>query len=469
MLLSLVHEIAANPGSQARRARAARLTLAALTLSLAAVLPADARAETIDEAMAMAYATNPSLLAARKDLARADEQVAMATAAWRPQSSVTAGGGYIKDFSGEADSNNTTSQFSTTDGPTAILNLQAQQPIYNFFNGPRISQAEQTVKAQRAQLQAVEQSVLLRAAAAYLDVVRSEALLRAAVDYERALDSSLDATRRQFDLGTVRNSAVAEAQSQYAGATAQRIQLEGALSVARANYETVIGSAPQTLHMPAMPGGLPASLQEALDESEQNPSFVAADHLERAAQDGVDFVAGQKLPQFLLQGQLNPQSGIVMGVVTMPLYNPLLDPQVRSAKVLVGQRRQEMEAQRRQSRQTVISAWEDLQSAQGRIGAVEAQVKSARIAAEGTGREYGFGLRTITELLTNQSQYYQSQANLLGAQQQMRIAAYQLMASTGRMTATGLGLSVETFDPKHYYDKVRSRWWGTGPDLEPTE
>jgi TolC family type I secretion outer membrane protein len=460
-LFNFVLEIVASP-----RLRAIRRAAAALALSATLVLPSAASAETIEEAMAMAYASNPSLLAARKELARADEQVSLAVAAWRPQSSVTAGGGYIKAFEEEAESNNPTSQFSTTDGPTAILNLQAQQPIYNFFNGPRISQAEQTVEAQRAQLQAVEQSVLLRAAAAYLDVVRYEALLRSAVDYERALDSSLEATRRQFDLGTVRNSAVAEAQSQHAGAIAQRIQLEGALSVARANYESIIGSAPQTLHMPAMPGDLPASLPEALDEADKNPSFVAANHLERAAQDGVDFAAGQKLPQFLLQGQLNPQSGIVMGVMTMPLYNPLLDPQVRSAKVLVGQRRQEMEAQRRQSRQTVVSAWQDLQSAQGRIGAVEAQVKSARIAAEGTGREYGFGLRTITELLTNQSQYYQAQANLLGAQQQMRIAAYQLMAATGRLTARDLGLKVETFDPERYYNRVRDRWWGTGPDLE---
>ena len=61
---------------------------------------------------------------------------------------------------------------------------------------------------------AVEQDVLLRTAAAYLDVVRSEAMLRYGIDYERALQSSLDASRRQFDLGAVRNSSVAEAQSE---------------------------------------------------------------------------------------------------------------------------------------------------------------------------------------------------------------------------------------------------------------
>ena len=163
---------------------------------------------------------------------------------------------------------------------------------------------------------------------------------------------------------------------------------------------------------------------------------------------------------------MNPQAGVILGVMTMPLYNPILDPQLRAAKGLVGQRRQELEAQRRQSRQSALSAWQDLQSAQGRMGAIEAQVNSARIAAEGTGREYGFGLRTVTDLLLTQAQYFQSQANLLAAQQQMRIAAYQVLAAVGRLTARDLGLQVELFDPKRNYDKVRNRWWGTGPDLE---
>lgn len=425
-----------------------------------------ASATTIDEAMAQAYDSNPTLEAARKELARTDEGVSQAVAGWRPQAAVTAGGGWIKDFSGDNNTTNSQSQFSTTDGPTVVLNLTAQQPIYNFYNGPRLRQAEQTTKSQRARLLAVEQDVLLRTAAAYLDVVRSEAMLRYGIDYERALQSSLDASRRQFDLGAVRNSSVAEAQSQYLAATAQRVQLEGALATARGNYEAVIGSPPEALSMPPMPSNLPTSLDEVVDQAVANPNYIAADRLEKAAQDGVDFSVGQKLPQFLLQGQVNPQSGVIMGVMSMPLYNPILDPQLRAAKGLVGQRRQELETQRRQSRQSALSAWQDLESARGRIGAIESQVNSARIAAEGMGREYGFGLRTVTDLLLTQAQYFQSQANLLGAQQQMRIAAYQVLAAVGRLTARDLGLQVQLFDPQRNYDKVRNRWWGSGPDLE---
>ncbi|MFO1156082.1 MAG: hypothetical protein U1E43_04615 [Rhodospirillales bacterium] len=72
---------------------------------------------------------------------------------------------------------------------------------------------------------------------------------------------------------------------------------------------------------------------------------------------------------------------------------------------------------------------------------------------------------TVTDLLPTQAQYFQSQANLLGAQQQMRIAAYQVLAAVGRLTARDLGLQVQLFDPQRNYDKVRNRWWSTGPDL----
>src|SRR5215470_18339030 len=53
----------------------------AFALSVAA---AAASAETLDEAMAAAYANNPTLQAARAQLRQVDEQVPQALANWRP-------------------------------------------------------------------------------------------------------------------------------------------------------------------------------------------------------------------------------------------------------------------------------------------------------------------------------------------------------------------------------------------------
>ena len=430
-----------------------------------------AQADTLAGAMASAYQTNPTLLAARKQLAGVDEQVAQALSFWRPQAGVVAGGGYIKDLSGQEDSTTApNSQFSTTDGPTVVLNLQVRQPIYNFSNAPRVRQAEDQVRSGRARLIAVEQDILLRAAIAYLDLVRAEASLRYSAEYEDSLRKSLESTRRQFDVGLVRNSSVAQAASRLSAATAQRIQAEGAVASARGNYAQVIGRPPDTVFMPEMPAGMPESADQLIETSAaSNPNLIAAQHDERAAREGVDVVAGQKLPEFGVQGSLNPNSASVLGVMSMPLYNGLLDPQVRASKSLVGQRRLEMEAQRRQADQSALSAWQDYQSAQGRVASYEAQQRAARIAVEGTTREYNLGLRLVSDLLNNQLEHFRSQVDLIGAQRDLRLAGFQMLAAMGRLTAANLGLHVDEYDSSRHYHQVRDRWWGTGPDLEASD
>jgi outer membrane protein TolC len=197
--------------------------------------------------------------------------------------------------------------------------------------------------------------------------------------------------------------------------------------------------------------------------------LVAARYDERSAREGVDVIAGQKLPSFGVQGTLNPNAATVLGVMSMPLYNGLLDPQVRASKSLVGQRRLEMEAQRRQAEQLALSAWQDYRSAQGRVASYEAQQRASRIAVEGTSREYNLGLRLVSDLLNNQLEYFRSQVDLVGAQRDLRLAGFQMLAAMGRFTAADLGLYVDGYDANRHYDQVRDRWWGTGPDLEPSE
>jgi outer membrane protein len=312
--------------------------------------------------------------------------------------------------------------------------------------------------------------VLLRAAIAYLDLFRAEASLRYSTDYEDALQKSLESTRRQFELGLVRNSSVAQAESRLAAATAQRIQAEGVLASARSNYAQVIGKSANTVVMPDMPADLPQSADEVIEAAAAyNPSLVAARYDERSAREGVDVIAGQKLPSFGVQGTLNPNAATVLGVMSMPLYNGLLDPQVRASKSLVGQRRLEMEAQRRQAEQLALSAWQDYRSAQGRVASYEAQQRASRIAVEGTSREYNLGLRLVSDLLNNQLEYFRSQVDLVGAQRDLRLAGFQMLAAMGRFTAADLGLYVDGYDANRHYDQVRDRWWGTGPDLEPSE
>ena len=96
--------------------------LVALALSLAA---ASAWAGTLNEALATAYANNPTLQAARAQLRQVDEQVPQALANWRPTVDIegNAGVAWEEDHvSGFGTSNN------TREPKSAALNLT--QPLY---------------------------------------------------------------------------------------------------------------------------------------------------------------------------------------------------------------------------------------------------------------------------------------------------------------------------------------------------
>ena len=69
-----------------------RLTLA---LATALALPAAAKAQTLQEALAQTYANNPTLQTARAQLRVVDENVPQALAGWRPTVSLSGSAGYV--------------------------------------------------------------------------------------------------------------------------------------------------------------------------------------------------------------------------------------------------------------------------------------------------------------------------------------------------------------------------------------
>ena len=51
---------------------------------------------------------------------------------------------------------------------------------------------------------------------------------------------------------------------------------------------------------------------------------------------------------------------------------------------------------------------------------------------------------------------------VVSAHHNAEVAAYQLLAATGQLTAQALGLKVKLYDPGEYYDENSARWIGLG-------
>ena len=467
------------------RAQPLRGLAVMLSLLLAA---APASAQTLAEALAYAYQTNPQLLAQRALLRQTDEGVPQALAGWRP----------VVNFTGQTGFTNTSETFfhpcpqplfSSTRCATIYRNTRPSSVDLNVtqqvYRGGRTEaqtrQAIDAVQATRAQTLAVETSVFQAVAQGYLDVVRDQNLLEVQQNNEQVLRKQLEATQDRFRVGEVTRTDVAQAESQLAQATATRRAAEGQLQVSRAEYARAVGRPPGRLILPRERPTLPASREEALSlAANDNFNVIAANFAELAARDNIKVVRGQLLPQISVIGDLTrsyDQSSTFKNVaettatvaarMTVPLYEGgAIYSQTRQAEQAVGQRRSQVDDARRAAVQTATQNWETLQSARASIASFAAAVRAAQIALEGTQQEALVGSRTVLDVLIADQQLLTTQSQLVTAQHDAALAEYNLAAAIGRLIAPDLNLKVPLYDMEGHYKRVKNSWIGFSGGLK---
>ncbi|CAA7620270.1 TolC family outer membrane protein [Magnetospirillum sp. SS-4] len=453
--------------------RKAGFLLAGAVVVAVGINGAPASAESLEEVLSSAYQSNPTLQARRAKLRSADEAVPQALSNWRPTVSMTGSigrGNYT---------NNAYSKYQQARTPRTGA-ITVTQPLYR---GGRTlaatSQADNTVMAERSQLTATEQTVLLNAATAYLNVVRDAEVVKLSINNEQVLRKQLEATQERFRVGELTRTDVSQAEARLSKAIAERVAAEGNLHSSRANYINNVGHAPQSPVQPDMPQGLPATLDEVTAVAlARNPSVVSADHTLAAARDGVDLVFGELLPTLSLSGELSRTiqmstmtSGTIDREVLLNLTVPLYEggatySRVRASKHTAGQRRIEADQARRDTVETATKAWENLQAARAQAKAYEAQIKASELALAGVREEAGVGSRTVLDVLNAEQELFDARVNLTKAQRDVLAAAFQVKSAVGLMTAQGLNLPVPVYDPAKHYDDVRGKWIGNGIDME---
>jgi len=467
--------------------RRQRLAVALAVLPAVLAVSAPATAQTLTEALAEAYRTNPQLLAQRALLRATDEQVPQALANWRPTVAFTGQTGFLRSASARPGA--ATAYTSTK---PSSLDLTLTQPVYRGGRTEaQTRQAINTVEAARAQTLAVETAVFQAVAQAYLDVVRDQLLVEVQRNNEEVLKKELESTRIRADIGELTGTDVAQAQSSFAQAVAMRIAAEGRLEVSRGNYIRAVGHPPGRLMLPRERPALPATRGEAVSlAAANNPSVISAGFTELAARDNIDVVRGQLLPQVSIIGDLsrsiatsgtmsaaNPAptaaantvttTGSVTATVMTPVYEGgMLWSQTRQAEQTVGQRRSQLDDARRAAVQTAIQSWEALQAARGSIASFAAAVRAAQIALAGLQEEALTGSRTVLDVLVGEQQLFNSQSQLVTAEHDAALAEFVLAAAIGRLIAPELKLPVQLYDMGRHYKEVREKWIGFAGGLK---
>jgi len=457
-------------------------SIAGVVVGLTAV---STQAQTLTDALAEAYNTNPQLLAQRALLRATDEQVPQALSFWRPQ--VT--------FTGQVGLNTSSLQtppvspslnglgqiVSSSDRRHIItrpdlVQFQAIEPVYR--GGRTVAQTRQainTVESTRAQTLAVETSVFQAVAMAYLDVVRDQALVEVDRNNVDVLRKQLEATQDRFRVGEVTRTDVAQAEAALAQAQGTLVTQQGTLEISRAEYVRAVGHPPGRLMLPRERPVLPATREEALSlATNNNFSVISAKFAELAARDNIDVVRGQLLPQISVVGILDrsyDQSATFKGALlnsaqitaqlTMPLYEGgAIYSQTRQAQQTVGQRRSQVDDARRAAVQTAAQFWSTLQAARASISSFAAAVRAAQIALEGTQQEALVGTRTVLDVLIQNQTLLQTQSQLVTAQHDAALAEFNLASAVGRLIAPELNLPVRLYDMEQHYREVKDKWIG---------
>ena len=428
-----------------------------------------ASAQTLQEALAAAYANNPSLVAERAGLRAIDEQVPQALSDWRPTVSMSGevGSAAVRNYSGSG-----TAKGQHRDPKSAGLTVT--QPVYR--GGRTVAatkQAFNNVRAARARLISAEQSVLLDAVTAYINVVRDQAVLELNINNEQVLRRQLEAVQDRFQVGEVTRTDVHQAQARLSGAIAERIQAEGDLEVSRAEYRKVIGDSPETLDSPEVPSDLPVNADETIDiAAAENPTVRAAVFDELASVDNVTEIRGELLPTVSLTGKASKDYDAggedtrsatysAKVSVSVPIYQSgSVYSRLRGAKQTVAENRQKVEDSRRTAIKDATSAWETMQAAQAAIEAIKTQVTANEVALDGVQREAAVGSRTVLDVLDAEQELLDSRVSLVRAERDLLIAVFELKSAIGGLTAEKLNLPVDYYDPERHYLEVRGKWFG---------
>ncbi|WP_291297496.1 TolC family outer membrane protein [Elioraea sp.] len=472
-----VDHVTAAPAARGRLGVSCRLgpTLRAMLLAGAMLLPAmPAGAQTIREALALAYANNPTLQAARARLRATDENVPQALSGWRPTVTLQGQAGYADGTQTGASNNGIRARNDAERNPLSG-SATISQPLYR--GGRTVAatrRSESQVLAERANLLATEQTVLLEAGTAYANVIRDQEVLRLTINNVRVLERQLQAARDRFRVGEITRTDVAQAEARLERARSERARADGDLQVARAVFQRLIGEAPRSLTPPPGIRAVVNNADEAARLAENNnPNLIRARFDEQAALANVDLLFGELLPSAALQGSTfrNDDSSLrdtrstgsqLLATLSVPLYQGGQEhARVRQAKQQAQQARDAFDEVRRQVVENARRAWETLESARAEVNARSAQIRANEIALDGVQREALVGSRTTLDVLNAEQELLDSRVALVRTTRDFLVASYGLTAAAGRLTARDLALPVQIYDPLDYYNAVRDRWVGT--------
>ncbi len=318
-----------------------------------------------------------------------------------------------------------------------------------------IGQARSTERVAELQIEQVRQQLRLATVEAFFGVIVARQRLEVARQAVQTARREEERVASLVQQGLLVSSDLLASQAQRAEFEQQAIATEGALAVAMASLNTVLGRPPAAPVEPAgeLPARMPAEpplepwLAAALEE---RFDLAAARALTEQARLALHAARGQWQPSLSLFAQYGASShdlssGSSDFTVGARLALDLFDQgrparvsravaEVRAAEALERQRQQEASLE-------IIEAYQQLRAARQQLEVTAAAVSQAAETLRIVRDRHEVGLTTITELLRSQTALLGAQTNRIEARYQQTVSYARLLERSGRLTDLAAFLS----------------------------
>jgi outer membrane protein len=455
---------------------------------------APASAETLADAIALAYESNPTLQAQRATQRALDENYVLARTGYRPTLSASATASYTErrvprsatlvDLNGDGIRETSLGGFGISDSNAGSAGFTFTQPLWTGGRvAATVSAAQAEVLQGRENLRRVEAQVLAAVIQAYVDVRRDQEGLRIRQENVKVLTRQLEESQARFDVGEITRTDVAQSQARLAQSQAQLQSAQAQLAISRAAYAAVVGKNPEDLAPePSLDHLLPGDPDAAFDVAEtHNPQLRAQEYAEQASRARVAGAKAERMPSLSMRTQLTHGGAPVdpferelfsremtaSATVTVPLFaGGGINSRIRQNVERNNADKITVETVRRGVLQNVTQLWSQLIASRANIASSEEQVRAARIAAEGTRQEQQVGLRTTIDVLNAEQELRGAELSQVSARRDEYVAAANILGVMGRLEARNLIPAVPRYDPKTNFKKLRVTW-GWAPWEEP--
>jgi len=385
----------------------------------------------------LAIDNDPQFIAAKANLAAAEEALPQSTANFLP--SLTASARH---------SENTDADIDATDSYSVTLN----QPLFRHGSFVARRSAKSSVAQAQSDFSSAEQNLMLAVAKSYFGVLSAQDGVEFAQAEKRANARQLDQTKQRFDVGLVAITDVHESRAAYDISVAQAIAASNDLDSARESLREITGTYHEQLDslnedLPLIPPD-PANLEEWTDLALiENKTLKSAQEDTNQAREFVSAQQSNNYPTLDLVVDHTNSTGPTFEIddttaelqLNVALYEGGgTSANTRQAREYLKASRQTLEQVRRATQRQVRNAYRGILSGISRVKALKQAMVSSQSALRAAEAGYEVGTRTTVDVLVARRNLFLAQRDYAQARYNYLIDKLNLNQAAGTLNSEHL-------------------------------